>query len=194
MAKTPAAGAGAQQVYQLKVTLADSKPPIWRRLLVTGDTRLSDLSTIILTAMGWDGYHLHQFIIDGVSYGVPHPDFDDLDIYDESKVSLAQIASREKTKFVYEYDFGDSWGHIVLVEKILPREEGAVYPRCIKGRRACPPEDCGGIWGYEELLEVLADPEHPEYEETLEWIGEDFNPNEFDQEWVNASLQQMVRK
>ncbi len=192
MAKTPAAG--AQQVYQLKVTLADSKPPIWRRLLVTGDTRLSDLSTIILTAMGWDGYHLHQFIIDGVYYGVPHPDFADLDIYDESKVSLAQIASREKTKFVYEYDFGDSWEHIVLVEKILPREEGAVYPRCIKGRRACPPEDCGGIWGYEELLEILADPEHPEYEETLEWTGEDFNPNDFDQDWVNESLQHMVRK
>jgi hypothetical protein len=185
MAKQTAA---AQQVYQLKVTLAGSKPPIWRRLLVTGDTRLPELSNIILAAMGWGGYHLHQFVIGDTYYGEPHPDYGDLEMRDESKVTLTQIAGYEKATFRYEYDFGDDWQHNVLVEKILPREEGAVYPRCIKGRRACPPEDCGGIWGYADLLEILADPSHPDYEEMQDWVGEDFDPDAFDLVDVNARL------
>ncbi len=184
--------AAAKQIYQLKITLRGSKPPIWRRVLVAGDTRLNDVSEIILTAMGWLGCHLHMFTINGVEYGAKETEFGDVsdtESEDESLVMLADVA-REKTTFTYEYDFGDSWEHTVLVEKVLPREAGAAYPRCIKGKRACPPEDCGGIWGYAELLETLADPDSPEYEEMSEWVDDDFDPDLFDIEAINHRLQQ----
>jgi hypothetical protein len=103
-------------------------------------------------------------------------------------VTLAEIAPAAGDRLVYEYDFGDGWEHDLLVEKVLEPEPGATYPVCLKGRRACPPEDVGGIWGYAEFLQILGDPDHPEYEERLEWIGGEFDPEEFDVEDVNAAL------
>lgn len=177
-----------QEVYQLKITLAGSKPPIWRRIQVESDTTLADLSEIILASMGWLGHHLHQFIINGSYYGVPHPDYGE-EMEDEASVTLEQLVPNEKQKFVYEYDFGDSWEHVVLVEKILPRKPDTTYPHCITGRRACPPDDCGGIWGYAALLETLANPDAPDHEDMKEWMGdEDFDPAAFDVDEVNASL------
>jgi len=176
------------RVYQLKVTLVKSKPPIWRRLLITGDTTLFELSGIILTAMEWSGYHMHRFIIGGTYYGRLDPDYGEEYIKDEKRYTLAQVAPTKKAKFRYEYDFGDNWQHDVLVEQIVPREQDAFYPYCITGRRACPPEDCGGVWGYEDLLEVLADPDSPDYEEMWEWVGDDFDPAAFDVDNVNALL------
>jgi hypothetical protein len=174
-------------VYQIKVTLKHSKPPIWRRIQVQGDTKLSKLHLILQTAMGWWNAHLHQFIIGNTYYGEPHPDYG-FEMRDERKVKLNQIAPREKSKFIYEYDFGDSWEHELLVEKILPPEEGVFYPRCIKGKRACPPEDIGGVWGYDDFLETIKDPNHPEHEDMLEWIGGEFDPEEFDLDEVNEAL------
>ena len=113
------------------------------------------------------------------------------DEIDEDSVTLREALPAEGKKFGYDYDFGDSWDHDVLVEKILPMEAGVVYPRCVKGKRACPPEDCGGIWGYEELLETLKDPASPEYEEMREWVGRDLDPEAFSQEAVNAMLARM---
>ncbi|HRV94457.1 MAG TPA: plasmid pRiA4b ORF-3 family protein, partial [Anaerolineae bacterium] len=104
---------------------------------------------------------------------------------------LNQIAPGEKTKFVYEYDFGDSWEHVILVEKILPPEPGVHYPRCIKGKRAGPPEDVGGIWGYEDFLEAIKDPKHPQHEAMLEWAGDDFDPEAFDMSGVNEALEKL---
>ncbi len=176
-------------IYQVKVTLEDSKPPIWRRLLVRSDITLGDLHPIIQEAMGWWNYHLHQFIVQGTYFGEPHPDYDDyLDMHDERKVTLRQIVPGEGFKFRYEYDFGDSWLHQVLVEKIVPPEPGQHYPVCIKGRRACPPEDVGGVWGYYGFLEAIQDPDHPEHEEYLEWVGGEFDPAAFDLDEVNARL------
>ena len=176
-------------IYQIKVTLKDTKPPIWRRLLVPGDFTLGDLHNIIQTAFGWWDYHLHQFIIGEVYFGVPYPGYDDyLNMNDERKMRLHQITEREGFKFRYEYDFGDGWLHQVLVEKILPREPGQDYPVCIKGRRACPPEDVGGIWGYYYFLEAIADPEHEEHDQYLEWAGDEFDPAAFDLEGVNQAL------
>src|SRR5215218_1206861 len=141
------------RIYQLKVTLRDSKPPIWRRLQVGADTSLEKLHMILQIAMECTDSHLHQFIIDNEYYSQPEFDLGDFGhkVHNEKRVELRQLRLEPKRTFAYEYDFGDSWEHEVLVEKILEREEGIYYPRCVAGKRACPPEDCGGICGYERL-------------------------------------------
>lgn len=175
------------ELYQIKVTLRGSKPPIWRRLLVSSDITLRKLHQIIQAAVGWWDYHLHQFIIGGQYYGEPHPDYDGwVDMRDERRIKLKQIPPGEK--FIYEYDFGDGWEHEVLVEKALLSEPGQAYPVCIKGKRACPPEDVGGIWGYADFLEAIGDPTHEEHEEYLEWVGGEFDPEAFDLEEINEAL------
>ncbi|HSX80706.1 MAG TPA: plasmid pRiA4b ORF-3 family protein [Candidatus Saccharimonadia bacterium] len=178
-------------VYQLKVTLRDSKPPIWRRIQVTSDIRLSTLHRVLQGVMGWEDAHLHQFMAHGIYYGTPHPDFG-FEVQNEQQVSLQQVMSRAKDKLIYEYDFGDSWKHELLVEKILPLAEGKRYPVCLTGKRACPPEDCGGIWGYASLLEAIRDPEHPEHEERVEWVGSEFDPDIFDLDEINRELQRLT--
>ncbi|MDP7619618.1 MAG: plasmid pRiA4b ORF-3 family protein [Dehalococcoidia bacterium] len=175
----------AKSVYQLKVTLRDIKPPVWRRILVAGDIRLDKLHGILQWVMGWQNSHLHQFLIRGAAYGTPDPDFD-LDVRDEKRMRLDQALADPGSKIVYEYDFGDGWTHDVLLEKILPPDRDTDYPVCIKGKRACPPEDCGGPWGYEELLQTLRDPAHPEHEDLLRWAGGQVDPDAFDLEETNA--------
>ena len=181
-------------IYRIKVTLKHSKPPIWRRIEVLGNTRLDKLHLILQATMGWWNAHLHQFVVAGDTYyGEPHPDYDmwGSEMLDEKKHRLYQIASGEKSKFIYEYDFGDSWEHILLVEKILPPETGVTYPRCIKGKRACPPEDVGGVWGYEYFVETIKDPTHPEHDDMLEWVGDDFDPEAFDLVEINRALRRV---
>lgn len=177
-------------IYQLKITLKDSKPPIWRRVLVPSKFSLKKLHRVIQSAMGWTDSHLHQFQIDGRFYGVPSSE-DWEEVLNESRYSLEKIAPAEKRKFVYEYDFGDGWEHVIVVEKILPLEEGKVYPVCIKGKRACPPEDVGGVWGYEEFLQAINDPEHDEHDSYLEWVGGEFDPEECHLENINIELRQI---
>jgi hypothetical protein len=179
-------------IYQLKVTLEESKPPIWRRLLVPSDVTLEKLHTIIQVAMGWTNSHLHQFIVDGIYFGEPHPDYDDyVDMQDERRFRLKRITGSEGFKFCYEYDFGDSWMHTLLVEKIVEPEPGQQYPVCLAGKRACPPEDVGSMRGYEEFLEAIGDPDHAEHEDYLEWVGGEFDPEEFDLEETNAMLREL---
>ena len=180
-----------EYVYQIKITLRDSKPPIWRRLLVPGSISLYKLHQIIQIAMGWMDSHLHQFIIHGEYYSTPSPE-DLRPVIDEHRSRLDKIAPSESDKFIYEYDFGDSWEHDVLVEKIQPAEPGEKYPLCIKGKRACPPEDVGGIWGYEEFLEAISDPNHDEHNSFLEWCGGGFNREEFDIQEINRGLDQVI--
>jgi hypothetical protein len=182
MAKTKQAG----QVYQLKITLRDIKPPIWRRVQVK-DCSLAKLHEVIQVCMGWDGYHLHSFEIGGEQYSEPDPD-GMMETEDERKVKLSQVVSGGIKRFSYTYDFGDNWEHTIQVEKVLDAEPGVRYPRCIDGKRACPPEDCGGPWGYGELLEIIADPKHPEHEERMEWMGGEFDPEAFDLDAINAEL------
>jgi len=172
-------------VYQLKVTLKNSKPPIWRRIQVNSDINLYRLHQHLQVMMGWTDSHLHQFIVHGEYYGTPDPDFE---VRNETSLKLDRVVSEAGDEFVYEYDFGDSWEHLILVEKILQPETGVNYPICLTGKRACPPEDCGGIWGYGDLLEAIQDPAHPEHEEMLEWLGGSFDPEEFDVDIVNQRL------
>lgn len=180
------------EVYQIKVSLKEISPLIWRRIQVTGDTTLNKLHRIMQLVMGWQDYHLHQFIIRGRYYGQPAMDetWDDLTEkdQDDKKVRLNHVVLREKTRFIYEYDFGDGWEHEVLIEKILPRGKGMRYPVCVAGERACPPEDCGGIRGYADLLRVIRNPRHREHKRMLEWVGGSFDPEAFDVGEVNREL------
>jgi Plasmid pRiA4b ORF-3-like protein len=193
--KPPIAKPTTGSVYQLKVTLRDSKPPIWRRIQVPADITLAKLHRIIQVTMGWSNSHMHQFIVGDAYYGVPDSGMDfgmDMEVKSESKVKLDKVAAAEKSRFVYEYDFGDSWEHQILVEKILPATEGAQYPICLAGKRACPPEDIGGVWGYDGFLEAIKDPEHPEHDDMVEWMDEDFDPEAFDLERINKALKRLA--
>ncbi len=174
-------------VYQIKVSLNGVRPPIWRRLLISSATDLAELHNIIQIAMGWTDSHLHQFIAGGKRYGEPDPEFDDARI-DESGVPIGSLLKKEKHSIVYEYDFGDGWEHKVTLEKRLPSHSIEEVPRCIGGRRGCPPEDVGGVYGYMNFLQIYSDEAHPEHEEMVEWAGEYFDPERFDVAEVNDIL------
>jgi hypothetical protein len=177
------------QIAQIKVTLLDSDPPVWRRLLVPMTLRLDRLDRVIQAAMGWTNSHLHMFIHPSGHYGTPGLDFP---MHDERKASLRDLAAREGDTFGYEYDFGDSWTHEVLLEELLPAEPTGRYPACTDGARACPPEDCGGTTGYQELLDALADPHHPDHHDLRRWLGleqgADFDPARFDPADANRRI------
>jgi hypothetical protein len=184
-ARSTAARAG-DAVFQVKVTLRDAKPPIWRRLRLPGSTTLAQLHQVIQVAFGWEDAHLHAFEVGGRRYS--RPDFELWDeAADERKARLRDLAARPGTRLRYTYDFGDSWEHDVLVEDILP-SDGVPHAVCLAGRRAGPPEDCGGVWGYAELCDILGDPNHPDHGEQLEWLGHPHDPDAFDKETINSSL------
>ncbi|MBI4333824.1 MAG: plasmid pRiA4b ORF-3 family protein [Chloroflexi bacterium] len=184
-------------VHQLKITLIGVSPPIWRRIQVPSDIVLSELHDIIQIVMGWENDHLYQFQIGKVYFSDGEVDAEPaLRLRQEFrgvwKSSLSQEAPRKKGRFLYEYDFGDSWKHEILVEEVLPADPRVSYPVCTAGKRACPPEDCGGVWGYEDLLEVMSDPSHEEYEERMEAFGGRLAPEEFDLEAVNRKLKRSL--
>ncbi len=170
---------GASSVFQLKVTLVNTKPPIWRRILVDASITLGDLHEVIQAAFGWWNCHLHEFEIGRTRYGVPDPDWDlGPATVDERAVHLDAVVAAGSS-FHYTYDFGDDWRHKVTVEKVGPVEPGTPVPNCIGGRRACPPEDCGGPWGYQDLLESLGG--RPGASDArLDFVGTGFDPASFD--------------
>mgnify|MGYP001071569573 CR=1 FL=1 len=175
-------------VYQLKLTLLDVQPQIWRRLLVTNCT-LEELHFIIQSVMGWENDHLYEFEVGKKRYAGSDP-MGRMGEAQTSRVDLGKVVPLVGTRFYYIYDFGDDWHHEVLVEAYGPIDEGREYPVCIAGERACPPEDVGGAWGYADLVEALKDPEHERHEEFMEWLGE-FDPEAFDLDAVNKELKGM---
>jgi hypothetical protein len=209
--------ARAAHAYQIKVTLNGTKPPVWRRLLVRSDTRLDQLHQILQVAMGWTNCHLHQFSqkvpratpreIAAMYRGGPRkvnwdaisgerffadPDFELDGVADETRVRLDVLLCKPKDKLGYEYDFGDGWEHDIVMEKTLPVDDGP-YPRCLAGKLNGPPEDCGGIGGYYDIVEMLADPDSPRDGDLLEWLG-DYDPNHFDVEEINAAFRQYAKR
>ena len=182
-------------VYQLNVVLARSEPLIWRRVLVPGDFTLAALHEVIQRVMPWSDEHLHEFIIEGARYGRParESDFGGPKLQNESRATLKEVIPALGKSFRYEYDFGDNWVHDIKVEKVLAQIEDDVYPSCIAGENACPPEDCGGIYGYYDKLEIIKDPSHPDYEDFKDWMGP-FDPASFNLEAVNRSLRAFAKK
>lgn len=180
-------------LYQLKITLKWSDPPIWRRVVVRSDMALCRLHDIIQRVMGWTDSHLHQFIVGDTRYGTPDPEMMGFgrQILSEQSYTVSDVAPAAKSSFVYEYDFGDSWIHKIVVEKILPPDSEFQHPICLAGANACPPEDCGGIGGYSELIEILADPRNPEHESMKDWLGYDLDPARFDIEIANGGLKRL---
>lgn len=166
---------------------------IWRRVLVRGDMTLDRLHNIIQIAMGWTNSHLHQFIAGRgyavTYYGTPDPDL--VGMENEKRYTVADLAPAAKRKFIYEYDFGDGWQHEVVAERVVPPDPAFKHPVCLGGANACPPEDCGGIGGYCNLLEILANPKHPEHDNMKEWTGGELNAEEFSVEGVNLVLKRL---
>ncbi|MDP3103334.1 MAG: plasmid pRiA4b ORF-3 family protein [Candidatus Methanoperedens sp.] len=173
------------RIYQFKITLEGIRPPIWRRIQVPETYTFWDMHVAIQDAMGWLDYHLHEFEIlnptNGlkVNIGLPDEEFRKRNLLDWAQ-KIADYFSPENPSADYIYDFGDYWQHKIQLEKIFPREKNVDYPICVKGKRAAPPEDCGGVSGYENILSILKNPGHAEYEETIEWLGEEFDPEHFD--------------
>lgn len=176
----------AASIYELKITLRDSRPPIWRRLRVRSDVTLFKLHSILQLVMGWMDGHMHQFVVKDKVYGRVDPEFPESE--NEKKVLLGQVLRKPKDSLIYEYDFGDGWEHTVVLEQVLGAAPGGKYPLVVDGRRACPPEDCGGTWGYDDLLKVLADANHPEHAERVGWVGGSFDPEAFDVDEINRGF------
>ena len=178
-------GPAATTAFQLKITLEGSKPPIWRRVQVA-DCTLDVLHEIVQIAMGWENYHMHQFDWDGLCFSHPEAELDG-DVYDETQACLSQLVADGCKKLRYWYDFGDDWWHTIVIEKSIEPKPTDRFPVCLKGVGACPPEDCGGIWGYYEFLAAIRDPKHGRHDEFVEWAG-DFDPESFDLNEVNRAL------
>ena len=187
MGTTQRAPAVPASVHQLEVTLQGIRPPIWRRLRVPSDATLARLHGILQAAMGWEDAHLHRFRVGGTTYG-DRVFLGGVVDRGERTARLGQVAPRAGDELAYEYDFGDGWEHALVVKAVLPPEPGVRYPVCVAGKRACPPEDCGGAWGYGELLDAIGDPGHPAHAELVAWLGGPFDPEAFDLEGTNRRL------
>jgi hypothetical protein len=178
-------------IYQLKITLMEVRPLIWRRIQVQDTVNLPQLHKVLQIVMGWENSHLHRFAVDRRRHLGKFDAFDNQH-HLASKVTLQLLLGEQDTKFLYyEYDFGDGWIHEVCNEKALPPEPGKLYSFCIGGERHCPPEDCGGSHGYQEMLEALRDERDPDHASTVEWIGRDFDPEAFDADAVNRRFRRM---
>jgi len=186
-----------QEIYQIKVTLLGTRPPIWRRLLVPVGLTLEQLHDVLQSAMGWEDCHLHDFRIGQKRFGKPDPNDRLMGLPatgNERTVRLFTVLGKVGAKAVYTYDFGDSWEHAIVVEKVLPPEPELPYPVCVGGKLHGLPEDCGGIPGYYNLLEAIRDPAHDQHEEMLEWVGGDFDPEAFSVDDVNQRLAPLQRR
>ena len=175
------------------MVLRDVEPAVTRTIDVPASATMPELHELLQAAMRWTNSHLHLFIHPTGHYGTPDPE---LPLHDERKATLRDLAGRVGDAFGYEYDLGDSWEHEVLLEKLVPAEPGGRYPACLDGERACPPEDCGGTSGYKQLIDTLADPNHPDHHDMLQWLGiqkgTDFDPAHFDPADADRRLDTVV--
>lgn len=186
------------KILQLKIQLRGvTKPPIWRKVEVSATDTFYDLHNIIQGAMGWYNAHLHQFIIGHNYIGLPDPYDDFMEKKDSRKIKLGQVFTTIKDKITYEYDFGDGWEHLITLEAINEAEKNVTYPRLKQGKSACPPEDCGGVWGYIDLRAAINDPKHESYEDLREWMemeeDEAFDPKEFDLEEHQSDMMALYK-
>lgn len=184
------------EIYQLKISLLEIKPLIWRRLLVSENATLYQLHRIIQAAFDWLDYHLHLFELDEIQYSLPEFELAEeweVAVKNEKRYKLNRLNLKPESRFLYEYDFGDSWRHEILFEQILSFEKGARYPKCVAGEQARPPEDVGGVSGYEYFLKAVNNPRHPEHEEYMQWSGGQFDAAHFSLDESNERIWKAVK-
>jgi hypothetical protein len=186
----------ADTIARLKITLDDVEPTVLHRVDVPFDIRLDRLHLTIQAAMGWTNSHLYELCAGDVGWSTPYPDADwSGDFLDARKARLNDILEDIGTKkLTYIYDFGDGWEHTIKVERLADPAPNALYPCLIEVSGRCPPEDCGGPWGYAEMLEAIADPKHERHAELTEWIADDFDPHADQAEWLTAEVDALARK
>ena len=181
-------------VLRLKVTLDDVEPKVLRRIEVPADIKLDRLHLTLQAALGWTNSHLFEIRARDVGWGLPSPDWPDGPL-DARKVKLIDVLEDAGTKTLrYLYDYGDGWEHTIKVERMIPADTNIAYPRLIEASGRCPPEDVGGPWGYDEMLEALADPDHERHAEIREWVGDDFDPHAFDAEPLRANVAALAKR
>jgi hypothetical protein len=193
--KTPAIKKRKQKhAYQLLVRLVDSEPIIWRQISVPGNMTLADLDRIIQAAMGWTNSHLHLFTVDGHVYGMPDDEWvDEMPNLPDDEFTLDEVLGTKVKSFSYEYDLGDGWQHQVDVQMVMiANEDRNSWPMCLAGANACPPEDVGGLGGYEEFLEAIRDPSHEEHDAMRRWCGGPFDPTGFDVNSANRDIRRWL--
>lgn len=173
-------------VHVLRVSLRDVEPAVRRRFVVSSEMPLPKLNQALERVMGWEGHHLHVFDVSGILFGEPDEEADY--VISEKAATVKHVLPRVGASLRWDYDFGDGWEHDVVVEAIESPGHGKRYPMCLDGARACPPEDCGGVGGYERLLAVLADSTDPEHENMVEWAPDGFDPEVFDVVAANRRL------
>ncbi len=174
-------------VLQFKITLKNSKPAIWRKFEIADHFTFYDLHLVIQNVMGWMNMHLYQFIYEKHSI-IGNPEMLEEEVADDKELKLSELFNAPKIKMIYEYDFGDGWEHQLLLEKIIKNAPAGHQPVCIFGEMNCPPEDCGGMPGFKDLLKVIKDQNHPEHEDMIEWIGEGYEADCFDLTVINDNL------
>ncbi|MGB6352693.1 MAG: plasmid pRiA4b ORF-3 family protein [Steroidobacteraceae bacterium] len=178
----------ALKIYDLRVELEEIEPLIWRRILVPGQITLPQLHDLLQLVMGWTNSHLHSFEVGERTFGMDGTDLEELNMLNEKKFTLDAVLGDSIREFLYEYDFGDSWRHRVTITPIAKPRTDWSYPLCVAGARAAPPEDVGGVGGYEEFLSAIEDPKHEEHDRMLEWVGGAFDPAGFDLNEINRTL------
>ena len=173
------------KAFELKITLLGIRPPVWRRIRVRSDMMLADLHGVLQAVMGWTDSHMHAFrSASGRANGRAAP----VERSQEHRTRLDELLRKLKDRMVYEYDFGDSWEHDVMLEKVVDHTPGASYPWVLGGARACPPEDVGGVGGYAHFLHMIRAPRHPEHKEMIEWYGGPFDPEAFEPQALNRAF------
>ena len=185
------------EIFQLRVSLLDSNPLIWRKILVSKDTTFFELHHIFQIVMGWKNYHLFEFNVEGyriaeIAEEEKASGYGDDQLLNSRTVTLKDLITKKDT-FKYSYDFGDNWQHLIKVEDFLEKDNNLKYPICIDGQMNCPPEDCGGIGSFYASLEILKDKKHPEYKETAQWFGKSYNLEIFDKEKANLQLKKLAK-
>jgi len=176
-------------IFRVHVSLLNIEPPIWRCIELTSQTTLKQFHRILQIAMGWTNSHLHEFIVGRQRYGTPDLHYDGpSEVIAEGKVHLSKVLPVLEARILYVYDFGDYWQHSVHLEAVLSAQPGIDYPRVLDGARSCPPEDCGGTTGYADLVDILLDPTHEDFQQMREWVGEEFDAEVLHLEKINARL------
>lgn len=182
-----------KSIYMIKILLLETQPSVWRQFLVSSNITLHSLHLVVQDIMGWTKSHSYKFQIDKNTYANSDPGsgFNKKEFIDSRKTVFEHVINQKGETFRYEYDFGDSWNHMLLIEDIFKPKPGKKYPVCVSGERACPPEDCGGIHGYADLLNIIKEPSNEQYLDTITWLGGHFDPDLFDTQLVNRKLRSL---